>query len=343
VKKKERDQIIAEIESWQGLVMSTEQLKLPDYLPAPIPELALQDGLLCIVEPEICQGVFRSKKRLQIHLQQQHGGWTATGLSYGRPLTKHEKEVADRRFEEAHTRIQCQRFFGSRHGSHYIRVAHQVAEEEASPADSWERLQEKANKAYKEKIQQSKETIEEGEEDDVNPWLSRTKWHKYLKKPNPKDIMASVAPPSQDPEKPEPYEEMIWKAMTKVAQISQETTSEAGVFVRMEAVRTEKHQTRYTPLETYWDSDAIERRVQPWRQMLMFFVRTQKEHDWQSPPYKFTAEQFEKFDRMIEEANRIIDGQAEQDNESGGMSPNQKACLDFCVELLNMEIEFMSS
>jgi hypothetical protein len=161
-----------------------------------------------------------------------------------------------------------------------------------------------------------------------------------LQKRNPKDMMASVAAPSTDPEKPEPYETVIWNAMAEVAQISQMTVSKAGVFVRMEAVRSEKHQTRYMPLETYWEPEEIKRRVQPWRQMMVFFVRTQKEHNWRSPPYKFTPEQFQKFDRMIEEAGRVIDGEVEQDDGETGMSPIQEACLDFCVELLNMEIEF---
>ncbi|KIV98356.1 uncharacterized protein PV09_09802 [Verruconis gallopava] len=43
---------------------------------------------------------------------------------------------------------------------------------------------------------------------------------------------------------------------------------------------------------------------------------------------------------MIEEANRVIDGEAQYDGEKSRMSAIQKACLDFCVELLNMEIEF---
>lgn len=53
--------------------------------------------------------------------------------------------------------------------------------------------------------------------------------------------MAAVAPPGTDPEKPEPFEEAIWQAITDVARISQYTVSKAGVFMRIEAVRTEKH------------------------------------------------------------------------------------------------------
>jgi hypothetical protein len=89
--------------------------------------------------------------------------------------------------------------------------------------DSWDGLQEGAHKAYEEKMRKSKETIEEGEEDDVNPWLSRTKWHEYLKKPNPTDIIASVAAPSTDPEKPEPYETVIWKLWWNICWLNGQT------------------------------------------------------------------------------------------------------------------------
>jgi hypothetical protein len=36
----------------------------------------------------------------------------------------------------------------------------------------------------------------------------------------------------------------------------------------------------------------------------------------------------------------VIDGEAESGDGDAGMSSIQAACLDFCVELLNMEIEF---
>lgn len=340
IEKKQRQCIQLEVQSWRGLVTSEDELKLPEQIDEAIPELALHEGFLCRVEPHACQEVFQSKETLRKHWQRKHD-WTVTEGSRSGRRTKEQQESAQKRFHEAQQKVQCQRFFVTRYGSHNIKVAgEQQPEDDEGPTKAWQDLQDRAHEAYEEKIRQSKERIEEGEGDDVNPWLSRTKWHKYLKKPNPTDMIASVAAPSTDPEKPEPYETVIWKAMTEVAQISQMTVSKAGVFLRMEAVRSEKYQTRYMPLETYWDPEEINRRVQPWRQMMVFFVRTQKEHDWRSPPYKFTSEQFDKFDRMIEEAGRVIDGEVEQGEGETGMSAIQKACLDFCVELLNMEIEF---
>jgi hypothetical protein len=36
-----------------------------------------------------------------------------------------------------------------------------------------------------------------------------------------------------------------------------------GVFVRLEAIRTEKHQTQFQPLQPYMDKDAIVKHVRP--------------------------------------------------------------------------------
>jgi hypothetical protein len=56
-----------------------------------------------------------------------------------------------------------------------------------------------------------------------------------------------------------------------------------GVFVRLEAIRTEMQQTRFQPLQPYMDKKAIVKHTRPWQQMLMFFARTQREHVWKSP------------------------------------------------------------
>jgi hypothetical protein len=40
---------------------------------------------------------------------------------------------------------------------------------------------------------------------------------------------------------------------------------ETGVFVRLEAIWLEKHQTQFWPLEPYMDEESIVHRVQPWQ------------------------------------------------------------------------------
>jgi hypothetical protein len=76
----------------------------------------------------------------------------------------------------------------------------------------------------------------------------------------------------------EPIEAAIWAAMDGLTRFSQASVIErVGVFVRLEAIRTEKHQTRFQPLQPYMDDEAIGKHTRPWQQVLMFFARTQKE------------------------------------------------------------------
>ena len=84
--------------------------------------------------------------------------------------------------------------------------------------------------------------IEKGEKDDVNPWLIRTQWHIYLQGLSHEDLMAAISQPdTEDSTRSQALEEVIWQAMTDVARISQQTVSKASIFIRIEAVRTEKH------------------------------------------------------------------------------------------------------
>ncbi|KAI2475473.1 ATP-dependent DNA helicase Q5 [Pyrenophora tritici-repentis] len=104
--------------------------------------------------------------------------------------------------------------------------------------------------------------------------------------------------------------------------------------------------------------------------MLMFFARTQKEHGWKSPKYRFTRRQREAWEALVEEAEREVDGEgqeeemgeareeldeemmdevdeaievAEEPGQGEGPRPKklskiQKACLEFCIALLNNRI-----
>jgi uncharacterized C2H2 Zn-finger protein len=134
IEKKQRQCIQLEVQSWQGLVTSEDELKLPEQLDEAIPELALYQGFLCRVEPDVCQEVFQSKEMLRKHWQRKHD-WTVTKGSRSGRRTKEQQENAQQRFHEAQQEVQCQRFFVTRYGSHYIRVAgEQQAEDDKGPA-----------------------------------------------------------------------------------------------------------------------------------------------------------------------------------------------------------------
>ena len=272
----------------------------------------------------------------------------------------------------------------------------------------WNQVRGKAIKCWAEVEKKSQEMIQEVRTNEANPWLERAGWSKYLKELNRPELLASIREPidgdpdaeasirepnsnpsaeEEEEEEKEPVEAVIWKAMGDVAETSQASTVDRiGVFVRMEAIRTEQHQTRYQPLKPYKEEAEVMDRVRPWRQVLMFFARTQREHQWRSPVYRFTRAQQRAWDVLIKEAQRVVaveagrersrrnDGEEEEEDEVEGedvidedesdvedadmedvdnetnTNPNnhqdkpkpltriQKACLDFCIELLNQTV-----
>jgi hypothetical protein len=108
------------------------------------------------------------------------------------------------------------------------------------------------------------------------------------------------------------------------------------------------------------DEESIVYWVRPWQQILMFFWRTQQPHEWRSPRYRFTRRQREAWERLVEavvsgaEVDTNADTDTDADTETDAdtdvetvagdedktipvppLSPIQKRCLDFCIELLN--------
>ncbi|KAF7142175.1 hypothetical protein CNMCM5793_008816 [Aspergillus hiratsukae] len=105
----------------------------------------------------------------------------------------------------------------------------------------------------------------------------------------------------------------------------------------MEAVRSQKGQMPYRPLLAYMDESAIKRHVHPWQQILAFIARTQAPHDWTSPKYGMTARQRRKWCKLWELTSHPPRSSPVEDPqmEPWIMDDREKACLEFCIELLN--------
>lgn len=127
----------------------------------------------------------------------------------------------------------------------------------------------------------------------------------------------------------------------------------------MEAIRTEKHQTRYQPLQPYMDEKALGNHSRPWKQVLMFFARTQKKHEWKSPKYRFTSQQRKAWEELVTKAEERVgeeeqkeeqeqreeeEGQEEEETGSSDALEErelgilERACLNFCIALLDQQI-----
>ena len=100
--------------------------------------------------------------------------------------------------------------------------------------------------------------------------------------------------------------------------------------------------------------------------MLMFFIRTRKPHNWASPKYRFSRRQDVAYKAMVaaaeewitiqeesgEESGEESDGESEDENgdvrskssssgrdqDDASMDGLERACMGFCIELLNQRI-----
>ena len=103
--------------------------------------------------------------------------------------------------------------------------------------------------------------IDEGDIREVNPWLERAGWHTYLAGIEREKLLESV---EEAEEENEPILARVWRAMDEMMRHCQQTVIyRVGVSVRMEAIRTEKHQTRYQLLQAYMDGQSIQQYSRP--------------------------------------------------------------------------------
>ncbi|KAE8332500.1 hypothetical protein BDV39DRAFT_107535 [Aspergillus sergii] len=151
---------------------------------------------------------------------------------------------------------------------------------------------------------------------------------------------ASVETPLPDSDDPvDQGVRRIWEAMERVIRKSQQTVRHTGQAIRVEAVRSEKGQTLYRPLQAYMDADSVAKHVQPWQQILAFIALTQAPHTWKSPPYGTTPRQRRKWRQLwqcaIHPVDRATELIADSIHQRWIMSDIEQACLEFCIELLN--------
>ncbi len=326
--RKEAGFVAGDVRSWSGLIPYASELELPSYVNQPMRQLPLyQDGLLCRLDPSRCDYICRGLETIKKHWRESHQ-WSV-GKKRGRPSRTREKGV-ERQVQEACNAVHCQRLFVQGRGSQYFEVRQPVGSQTGGsqpiPIDGealWAQLREKITTKWAEVEKKARTTIQEGERDEVNPWLERTQWQPYLVGLERPDLLVCIEEPNSDPKREEePVEAAIWEAMDGLARFSQASVvSRIGVFVRMEAIRTEKHQTRYQPLQPYMDEKSIGDHARPWKQILMFFARTQREHEWPSPKYRFTRRQREAWEALVEQAERKANGEEDEDDE--GVSINE--------------------
>ncbi|KAF3032558.1 hypothetical protein E8E12_001438 [Didymella heteroderae] len=383
-KRKQAKAIAEEVGNWAGLIQYAGELEVPSQVIEPIHQLPVyKDGLMCQVDPNHCRRIFRKPEGIRKHWRDVHS-WSAAGKG-GHPTREKQKEIQERISQHC-KKVHCQRLLVQGQGSQYFEV-HQPGQDGPGVVPdgdaAWAQVGEQMARAWANVETRAQNTIQAGETDEVNLWLERTQWLPYLVGMERPELLACIEEPVADPDprqeqQAEPIEAAMWAAMEGLARFSQASViHRIGVFVRLEAIRTEKHQTRFQPLQPYMDQKSIGDHTRPWQQILMFFARTQREHAWKSPAYRFTRRQREAWEALVEAAEKSAgrdeaeeeEGEEQMEVEDGEgetmadvdeaieemethtdeptvnaisepqtLSSIQKACLEFCIALLSQSI-----
>ena len=363
--------ISEKVQEWPGVTRFPSEFQMPTYVEEPVVEIPLYtDGWKCRLDDQQCPYICRDIKTIKKHWRTHHG-WSVRSARGGSGREK--AQAVKKRFREGAKPVYCQRVFPQGVHSQYFEVRQPedatTAQIHASTSEAaWSRAWQRANEYWELMQEEAHSKIQQGETTEVTPWLKRTGWLKYLDECDRKELLESIRQPNvNEDDEDEPIEGAVWQAMGDIAAISQTTVENSGVMLRLEAIRTEMHQTRYQPLQPYQDAKTVHDQCKPWQQMLMFFVRTQREHGWKSPPYRFNQRQFAAYEKFIAtaDATTVSDDESEGGEESEvgsdvGSEPStdqspseaagrptpepkpltriQRACLEFCIELLNQRI-----
>jgi hypothetical protein len=351
--KETREEVGQAIAQWDNINHDPNTLEIPTAIDDPIEAFEVHhDGLLCEKDPTQCRFITRSLKVMQRHWREKHE-WTSLPKG-GRP-SQRQRERAQMAMREAFRTVACQRVFPSGKGSHYFQVRFpgiELAGERMPPRseDEVAKMIAQLEAPYREEQQGVNNIIQPSELDEANPWLKRTRWAEYLQGLNTEELLASIEEPMDDDEDPiETQARAIWVAMDGLIRHSQQVVTQVGHQLRIKAVQTEKHQNQHRPLQAYMDQETIIKHMRPWQQMMMFFVRTQAEHEWQSPGYGFTPRQRKTWRVLCQLAepadsrpsNPMQEEEEEERNENCRLRPLSRiqiACLEFCMELLNQSM-----
>jgi hypothetical protein len=361
LRRRTAESITDSLRLWPGIIEESSAFVSPLYLSQPILDLPIfTNGLQCQLSPRTCRYICRDEKTIRNHWRLVHE-WSP--IHQRGAVASIQKKSAQENILAARRVVRCQRFCKQGQHSHYIAIEgrYSIAAPQQPDLSAWNQAWSKATEYYDEVQKKASETITEGEADEVNPWLRRTGWVQYLDGYHHEQILRLVQQPASydkddvqaaESNELESLESTIWQAMADVAQISQSSVKASGIMLRMHAVRTEKDQVCYQPLQPYWDEDSIRKHCHPWQQMLMFFVRTQRS-DEQNPKYKFSRRQFTAFEQLLKEAERVVQGEEREveDQQTPDQLPSstsnkapasldslQLACLNFCIELLNQKV-----
>ncbi|KAK3935637.1 hypothetical protein QBC46DRAFT_461975 [Diplogelasinospora grovesii] len=293
------------------------QFPPPSVQPVPFIIPPEPDGLRCAE----CPFVTRNVRGMQGHCRKAHG-WRNEWQKGGNVAIK-AKEAREVPWT---TGILCQRFFWSRVASGWFEVG-RVSEVAAYPAveasTAVETIEQRVTRVHQAQAARfeakKKQLVQAGDEKaEPSPWLRRVGWAGHLQGLDQDRLRSSVAAIGEG----EPVLQRMWESFRRVMERvrAAAVAGRVGLAVLFEINRKEAHVKPSKPFDSRVEDDTWER----------YKERTQDWLDAERPPYEFTKQQADLFDRFKETVEEAVEQGADLDQ---GMV--DRLCLDMMVAFLD--------
>ena len=262
-------QLIITIQSWFNIIANFDSLTVFDFVTEIVLELLVYDDeLRCQVVLDQCYYVCRIVKSMKEYCREAHN-WTKHQRRGRLSKNRHDDEQI-----ESWMTIRCQRYFVQSSNSHYFIVENRVSAARSQSANVilvWQQAEQTMNDAWQTTKKKIRRMITKDETSEMNSWLKRVEWHRYLIELNREELIHSIA---RLDEKNELISYRIWVTFQSMTQQCQKTaTSRVSNFVRMKIIWTKKHQIKYHSLQSYQNAFSFEDYMRAWQTVLMIFTR----------------------------------------------------------------------
>ena len=204
--------------------------------------------------------------------------------------------------------------------------------------------------------EQEARIIAEGQDNEVNPWLERTQWNTYLLGLDRYKVSQTINRPDSTVER---AADALWNITESMIRHCQTTLADhVGHFIRMEVVRTEKHQTKLHPLQPNQSPQSLGNYTRAWQHLLMVFQRVadnkarsefndsdamprypyhkRQRTAWQALQSAIRRDLRPSQDHSLPQSDNISDITADSTTDDDNhLSHAEHACLNFCIALLD--------
>lgn len=305
-----------------------DQFRYPDAACAenPLLQPAENDGLACNECPYVCRRV----RWIQEHCRTTHG-W-ANPRSRGRVRASDETKIPSVPWRAG---VRCQRFFRTRVASGWFEIEREATAGQQAPPQqaaretgaqriiqAAEQQRQRFRQAQRAKIEVADAKLEPSQ------WLPRVGWAVHLQGLDRHELIRSIEPVQDD-------EHALGRICQSVQRVAAKAQAQAmrnrsGLVVLFELNRKDGEKKKNKPFVSMMEVDTWARYVEVIRGIVCFAVRTQEWDDEARPPYRFTKQQGELFDELVDTAEALEGAGIVTDEDEARFD---RICLDAVVSM----------